>query len=134
MPNGNTGYTRSGALKRDSNGRLTNSDGYPLLPAITVPDNARQITISEGGIVSALIGADTTSTELGTLELAIFTNNSGLSAIGKNLFVESSASGTPQTGTPGYRRLRHPAAKLPGGIECQHRRGTGQHDHHPAGL
>jgi flagellar basal-body rod protein FlgG len=108
MPDGNTGYTRSGALKRDSNGRLTNSDGYPLLPAITVPDNARQITISEGGIVSAIIGGDTTSTELGTLELAIFTNNGGLSAIGKNLFVESSASGTPQTGTPnidGYGSL-----------------------------
>jgi flagellar basal-body rod protein FlgG len=101
MPDGNTGYTRSGALKLDSEGRLTNSDGYPLLPAITIPDNAQQITISEGGIVSALIGADTTSTELGTIELAIFTNDAGLSAIGKNLFVESSASGTAQTGTPG---------------------------------
>ena len=101
MPNGNTGYTRSGALKRDSNGRLTNSDGYPILPAITIPDGSRQITISEGGIVSAIIGADTTSTQIGTLELATFTNNSGLSAIGKNLFTETAASGTVQIGTPG---------------------------------
>ncbi len=101
MPNGNTGYTRSGALKRDSNGRLTNSDGYPILPAITIPDGSRQITISEGGIVSAIIGADTTSTQIGTLELATFTNNSGLSAIGKNLFTETAASGTVQVGTPG---------------------------------
>lgn len=101
MPNGNTGYTRSGALKRDSNGRLTNSDGYPILPSITIPDGARQITIGETGIVSAIIGDDTASTEIGTLELATFTNNSGLSAIGKNLFEETSASGTAQTGTPG---------------------------------
>lgn len=101
MPNGNTGYTRSGALKRDSNGRLTTSDGYPILPAITLPDGSRQITISDSGIVSAIIGADTVSTEIGTIELASFTNNSGLSAIGKNLFAETAASGTPQTGTPG---------------------------------
>ncbi|OGR19018.1 MAG: flagellar basal-body rod protein FlgG [Desulfobacterales bacterium GWB2_56_26] len=101
MPNGNTGFTRSGALKRDSNGRLTNSDGYPILPSITIPDGARQITIGETGIVSAIIGDDTASTEIGTLELATFTNNSGLSAIGKNLFEETSASGTAQTGTPG---------------------------------
>lgn len=101
MPNGNTGYTRSGALKRDSNGRLTTSDGYPILPAITIPDGSRQITISESGIVSAIIGDDTVSTEVGNLELATFTNNSGLSAIGKNLFAETAASGTPQTGVPG---------------------------------
>jgi len=101
MPNGNTGYTRSGALKRDSNGRLTTSDGYPILPAITIPDGSRQISISEGGIVSAIIGADTNSTQIGTLELATFTNNSGLAAIGKNLFAETASSGTPQTGTPG---------------------------------
>ena len=58
-------------------------------------------TIGETGIVSAIIGDDTASTEIGTLELATFTNNSGLSAIGKNLFEETSASGTAQTGTPG---------------------------------
>ncbi|MFH0781263.1 MAG: flagellar basal-body rod protein FlgG [Pseudomonadota bacterium] len=101
MPNGNTGYTRSGALKRDSNGRLTNSDGYPILPNVTIPDGSRQITISETGIVSAIVGSATASTEIGTLELATFTNNSGLSAIGKNLFTESASSGTAQTGTPG---------------------------------
>lgn len=101
MPNGNTGFTRSGALKRDSNGRLTNSDGYPILPAITIPDGSRQITIGESGIVSAIVGEDTVSTEVGTIELASFTNNGGLAAIGKNLFVETAASGTAQTGTPG---------------------------------
>jgi flagellar basal-body rod protein FlgG len=101
IPNGTTGYTRSGALKLDSEGRLTNSDGYPLLPAIAIPDGSRQITISESGIVSALIGDESVSTELGNIELAIFTNNGGLAAIGRNLFVETNASGTPQVGEPG---------------------------------
>ena len=101
MPNGTTAYTRSGALKRDVNGRLTNSDGYPVLPAITIPDGAQKITISETGVVSATIGTASTSTEIGNLELAVFTNPAGLMALGKNLFMESAASGTATTGTPG---------------------------------
>jgi flagellar basal-body rod protein FlgG len=101
IPNGDTTYTRAGAMKRDSDGRLTNSDGYPILPAITIPDGARLITISETGDVSAIIGDDTDPTELGTLELATFTNNGGLIAVGKNLFKESAASGTASTGVPG---------------------------------
>lgn len=100
-PNGDTAYTRAGAFKLDSNGRLTNSDGYPISPGITIPDGAQQVTIGESGIVSAILGDDSTSTELGTIELAIFTNNEGLFAIGKNLFEETSSSGTAQTGTPG---------------------------------
>lgn len=101
VPNGNTNYTRSGALKRDSDGRITNSDGYPIIPALTIPDGARDITISETGIVSAVIGDDTEATEIGNIELAIFTNNAGLRAVGKNLFEETGASGAPATGTPG---------------------------------
>ena len=101
MPNGTTAYTRSGAMKRDSNGRLTNSDGYPVLPAITIPDGSQRITISETGVVSATIGTESTSTEIGTMELAVFTNPAGLSALGKNLFQETAASGTATTGTPG---------------------------------
>lgn len=101
LPNGNTAYTRSGAMKLDGDGRLTNSDGYPITPSITIPDGSTQISIGETGIVSALIGDDTESTELGTLQLATFTNNSGLLAIGQNLFEESSSSGSAQTGTPG---------------------------------
>lgn len=101
MPNGNTGYTRDGALNRDSNGRLVNSDGYPILPSITIPDGASDIVIGETGLVSATIDDDTEATELGQLQLAIFTNNAGLLAIGKNLFEESGSSGTSTLGNPG---------------------------------
>jgi flagellar basal-body rod protein FlgG len=40
-------------------------------------------------------------TTVGNIVLATFSNPSGLSSIGKNLYVESDASGTPTTGTPG---------------------------------
>jgi len=101
MPNGTSAFTRSGAFKRDGDGRITTSDGYPIAPGITIPDGSRQITISETGIVSAIIGDDNTSTEIGTFETVTFTNNSGLTAIGRNLFLESAASGAPQTAAPG---------------------------------
>lgn len=101
LPNGDTGYTRAGAFKLDSTGRMTNSNGYPLLPTITIPEGSRQITISDTGIVSAILPGENEASEIGTMELAIFTNAAGLSATGDNLFVESNASGTATTGEPG---------------------------------
>lgn len=100
-PDGNTAYTRAGNLKLDGDGRLTTSDGYPIQPEIVIPEDAREITISETGVVSAIVGADTTSTELGNLELSDFVNESGLLAIGRNLFRETEASGTATLSTPG---------------------------------
>lgn len=101
LPDGDTAYTRAGALKRDSDGRLTTSDGFPLTPGITIPDGASNITISPTGIVAGTIDDDTEPTEFGTIQLATFTNNSGLLALGQNLFEESAASGTAATGNPG---------------------------------
>jgi len=101
LPNGNTAYTRSGTFKRDGDGRIVTSDGYPLSPEITIPENARQIAISETGLVSAILGDDTEATELGNIELATFVNPSGLLAIGRNLFRETEASGAAAIGTPG---------------------------------
>ena len=101
LPDGNTAYTRAGNLKMDGDGRVTTSDGYPIQPEITLPEGAREITISETGVVSAFIDSDTTSTELGNIDLVDFINPAGLIAIGRNLFRETEASGTAVTGTPG---------------------------------
>ncbi len=101
LPNGETAFTRAGAFKRDGDGRMTTSDGYPISPGITIPDGSRQITISETGVVSAIIGDETTSTEIGEFETVTFTNDGGLLAVGRNLFRDTEASGTPQTGIPG---------------------------------
>ena len=101
LPDGNTAYTRAGNLKLDGDGRLTTSDGFPLQPEIVIPEDAREVTISQTGLVSALVGDDTTSTELGNIDLADFVNEAGLIAIGRNLFRETDASGAAALGTPG---------------------------------
>lgn len=101
LPDGNTAYTRAGNLNLDGTGQVVTTDGYPIIPAITIPDNARHVTISETGIVSALLGDDTESTELGNLDLATFVNDAGLLAIGRNLFRETESSGAATIGTPG---------------------------------
>lgn len=101
LPDGDTGYTRAGAMKIDDDGRLTSPDGFPILPAITIPDGASLIFISETGIVSAVIDDDPEPTELGTLQLATFINQSGLFSIGNNIFEESASSGAASVGNPG---------------------------------
>ena len=101
MPDGNTAFTRAGNLKLDGDGRLTTSDGFPIQPEIVIHEDAREVTISQTGLVSALVGDDTTSTELGNIDLADFVNEAGLVAIGRNLFRETDASGAAALGTPG---------------------------------
>lgn len=101
LPNGNSAYTRAGNFKRDSTGQLTTANGYPVLPALIIPDGASNITISETGVVSAVLAGETESSELGTMELSTFTNFQGLRALGDNLFQETASSGTATPGTPG---------------------------------
>ena len=100
-PNGEPGYTRAGQLQVDPNGTLTNAQGLPLVPQITVPANATAITIGENGMVSATIPGQAAPTELGQLTLTSFINPAGLLALGDNLFQETAASGTPNEGRPG---------------------------------
>ena len=99
--NGETAYTRAGQLQVDSEGRLVNANGLPLQPEITIPEGAKAVTISETGLVSAMVGTDATAQELGTLQLAIFVNPAGLQAQGDNLYLVSQASGDAVLGEPG---------------------------------
>ena len=59
------------------------------------------MTISKDGIVSATVAGQSASQQLGTIELATFQNPAGLRPLGGNLFSATTASGDPQTGTPG---------------------------------
>ncbi|TFW29718.1 flagellar basal-body rod protein FlgG [Massilia horti] len=100
-PNGEPAFTRAGQLQVDANGTLVNAQGLPLVPQITVPNNATGITIGENGMVSAIIPNSTTPSELGQLTVTTFVNPTGLLALGENLFQETVASGTPNEGKPG---------------------------------
>lgn len=101
QPDGTTAYSRAGTFKKDSQGRVVTSDGYPMLPEIVIPSNATRISVGNDGTVSVMQPGQNAPTTVGNMVLATFSNPSGLSSVGKNLYVESDASGTPTTGTPG---------------------------------
>jgi len=101
LPNGETAFTRDGAFKLDSDGRMVNSDGFALEPEITIPSDALSISVGLDGTVSVLQAGETTSSEIGTIELARFVNPAGLISMGKNIFMTSEASGDEMTGTAG---------------------------------
>jgi len=101
LPDNVEAYSRAGNFAVSADGRMVTDDGYEVLPGITVPDDAVDISISEDGVVEARIAGEQNLRELGQLELATFFNQSGLEAIGGNLLLETSASGEPVIGNPG---------------------------------
>ncbi|GAB4165804.1 MAG: flagellar basal-body rod protein FlgG [Geothermobacteraceae bacterium] len=101
LPTGETVYTRAGALKKDGTGRLVTSDGYPVLPEITIPENASRVAVHEDGTVEAFLDGSSAGSQLGQIELAKFSNPAGLFSLGRNLLKETPASGAPTTGIPG---------------------------------
>ena len=106
LPDGTTAYTRDGSFRINEEGTIMTVDGYPMTPTITVPLNYEQLTIGSDGTVSARIPGTTAPSNIGTLELARFPNPAGLdSRLGRNLVMETQASGTPTTGQPGLEGM-----------------------------
>ncbi|TGB80886.1 MULTISPECIES: flagellar basal-body rod protein FlgG [unclassified Escherichia] len=101
MPDGTTAYTRDGSFQLDQNGQLVTASGYPVQPAITVPQDAKSITIGNDGIVSVTIDGQAQPQQVGQLTLSTFINDSGLESIGENLYRETQSSGAPNESTPG---------------------------------
>ncbi|HWR38005.1 MAG TPA: flagellar basal-body rod protein FlgG [Patescibacteria group bacterium] len=101
MPDGTLAYTRDGSFKKDSQGRVVTSEGYYLEPAITIPENSTDLSISTDGQVSVSIPGQTDPQILGQITLARFINPAGLEKMGQNLLTESAASGAPVVSNPG---------------------------------
>jgi flagellar basal-body rod protein FlgG len=100
-PDGATLYTRSGAFNTNGQGQLVTLDGYQVMPAMTVPVDATAVTVSDSGVVSAILPGQTAPQTLGQITLADFVNEAGLELLGGNLYRQTEASGEPTTGTPG---------------------------------
>ena len=98
---GTIAYTRDGSLKLSSEGTLVTSSGEAIIPAITIPADAASITIGRDGTVSAELANGGGAVQVGQLQLSRFVNNAGLQPIGRNLYQETSASGTAVVGIPG---------------------------------
>ncbi len=105
QPDGTLAYTRDGTLQMDNQGQLVTSNGMAIQPAITLPSGTQTVTIGQDGTVTAQVAGQSSPVTVGNLTLADFVNPTGLQPIGDNLFVETAASGTPTTGTPGQSGL-----------------------------
>ncbi len=98
MPDGTLAYTRDGSLKTNSQGQITTSDG------LTVQNGFQPIPVGTTAVNIASNGQVTTTSASGTqtfqVTLVRFANPAGLQSIGRNLYLETTASGTPETGNP----------------------------------
>jgi flagellar basal-body rod protein FlgG len=101
LPNGETGYTRAGSFQLSPTGIIVTADGNRVLPGITIPNNATDVTINASGEVLVKTPGNVTPTSVGQVQLAVFANEAGLNPIGDNLVQETPASGAPVTGVPG---------------------------------
>lgn len=101
MPDGNTAYTRDGSFQLDQNGQMVTANGYPVEPAVILPENALSVSVGEDGIVSVTQPGNNQSLEVGQLSLATFVNPTGLESIGGNLYLETTASGPMNETIPG---------------------------------
>lgn len=99
QPDGSFAYTRDGHLHITSNGDLATSDGKIVdgVSGITAEGGRLQIT-PDGTVRQIENGA---IVERGQILLSLFTNASGLEALGGNLLQETEASGTATETEPG---------------------------------
>ena len=98
-PDGTTAYTRDGAFKVANDGRVTTSDGLPVLSGFQpIPPNATGVSISSNGEVTV---QTPDGNQAFRIQLARFNNPAGLASLGGNLYQETPSSGTPNVGNAG---------------------------------
>ena len=112
---GQTVYSRAGNFSLNADGQFVMGSagtGRVVEPPIQIPNDATFVSIAPDGRVTYQQSGETTATEAGQFQLAVFTNPEGLLKVGENLFLATEASGDPAPGTPqtpGYGALRQNA-------------------------
>ena len=101
LPSGGQAFTRDGGLKLTGDGEIVTSEGYSIVPNLTVPEDTRRLSINADGEVYAEFIDNPQPQLLGQINLSTFSNEKGLEAIGGNMYLETAASGAPITGEPG---------------------------------
>ncbi|MFW5697866.1 MAG: flagellar basal-body rod protein FlgG [Fimbriimonadaceae bacterium] len=95
-------YTRDGGFKVDSEGNMVTSDGYRLIPNITVPEGTTALTVAPSGAVQGIRAGENEVSTLGEITLTMFPNPAGLTRVGQNLYRDSGlGSGAPTQVIPG---------------------------------
>ncbi|MFT3783260.1 MAG: flagellar basal-body rod protein FlgG [Nibricoccus sp.] len=98
-PDGTSAFTRDGSFKVSPTGQVTTNDGLPVLSGFqSVPTGTTAITVSQDGQVTYTTSSGSQSFRI---QLTRFANPAGLQSLGGNLYSETTASGAPETGSPG---------------------------------
>lgn len=100
MPNGEVAFTRNGAFKLDNQRILTLSNGAKLIPQIVVPQDAINFMVTPSGEVRATL-SNLEQVGLGQIQVASFSNEQGLAAVGGSTYMPTVASGPPIQLVPG---------------------------------
>jgi flagellar basal-body rod protein FlgG len=101
LPGGTLGYTRAGNFSRSPEGLMVTSEGYQVMPGITIPEGATSITVGTDGTVSATVPGQTEASQIGQIQIATFPDGAGLLAQGDNYLTETAASGAVNLGVAG---------------------------------
>jgi flagellar basal-body rod protein FlgG len=98
-PAGDKAYTRDGSFKVGPSGQIMTSDGLVVQSGFqALPPGTTSVDVSNTGEVT-YTGPNGKSTF--RLSLTRFANPAGLENMGHNLYKETSASGSAETGSPG---------------------------------
>lgn len=101
MVDGTTAYTRDGAFKLSSDGKLVTAEGYPLEPEIIIPADASEVILGSDGTLAVRINGETAPEEIAQIELARFINPAALTSAGNNIYRANGNTGEAIIGTPG---------------------------------
>lgn len=97
-PDGTLAYTRDGALKINSDGQVVTNAGFPVSGFDNIPADTLQIFVAPTGEVTVQTPNGSQTFEI---QLARFSNPSGLKSLGGNLYEVTDASGEAELGNPG---------------------------------
>lgn len=96
LPDGSSAFSRDGSFKIDANGNLVTTDGYFLVPDITLPERATDVQIANDGTVTYSLHGE--QQQAGQITLVNVLNPAGMQAIGRNLYSYNEAAGPLERG------------------------------------
>jgi flagellar basal-body rod protein FlgG len=100
-PNGEVSYTRDGSFKVDGSGNMVTSNGYMIVPAVSLPQDTTSVVVRENGDIVVSVNGSAETQVIGQVKLTKFINPAGLESLGGNLFKETEATGEAVEGVPG---------------------------------
>ena len=132
---GSYAYTRDGAFKIDANGQFVTSDGYKVMPELTLPQGfiPDTLAISQDGRVTVKVPGQDNPIQVGQLELYRFPNPVAHRRRRRPLQAFQRLR-QPHRGTPRIRRHGQDYPQVPRDVQRLRRPRDGEHDRRPARL